>query len=94
LSAADQPTWRHRSGRPQDHEPTALFVALREEQAYRPELEGSRPTRGWGTAGVNWTELTELLDTVDGKWDLGILANLEAGPIRPTQLCRMINDEV
>jgi DNA-binding HxlR family transcriptional regulator len=43
---------------------------------------------------VNWTELTELLDTVDGKWDLGILANLESGPMRPTHLCRVINDQV
>jgi len=43
---------------------------------------------------VNWTKLTELLDTVDGKWDLGILANLEAGPMRPTDLCEVINDEV
>lgn len=42
----------------------------------------------------DWTALTELLDTVDGKWDLGILANLEAGPLRPTQLCEAINDQV
>lgn len=42
----------------------------------------------------NWTELTELLNTVDGKWDLGVLANLEAGPMRPAQLCRVINEEV
>jgi DNA-binding HxlR family transcriptional regulator len=43
---------------------------------------------------VNWTDLTALLDTVDGKWDLGILANLEAGPMRPTDLCDVINDEI
>jgi DNA-binding HxlR family transcriptional regulator len=47
-----------------------------------------------GADEVNWTKLTELLDTVDGKWDLGILANLEAGPMRPTDLCEVINDEV
>jgi DNA-binding HxlR family transcriptional regulator len=43
---------------------------------------------------VDWTELTDLLDTIDGKWDLGILANLEAGPMRPADLCRTINDQV
>jgi DNA-binding HxlR family transcriptional regulator len=31
---------------------------------------------------------------VDGKWDLGILANLEAGPMRPTHLCQLINEQV
>jgi hypothetical protein len=30
---------------------------------------------GAGRVTWNWTELTELLDTVEGKWDLGVLAN-------------------
>jgi DNA-binding HxlR family transcriptional regulator len=47
-----------------------------------------------GAGQVDWTELTELLDSIDGKWDLGILANLEAGPMRPTELCKVINQQV
>ena len=43
---------------------------------------------------MEWPELTDFLATFDGKWDLGILANLEAGPMRPAELCRVINDEV
>ena len=43
---------------------------------------------------MSWTELTELLDSVDGRWDLGVLANLESGPMQPTHLCKVINDQV
>lgn len=43
---------------------------------------------------MDWTDLTRLLDTVDGKWDLGVLANLEDGPKQPTRLCAAINEQI
>jgi DNA-binding HxlR family transcriptional regulator len=46
-----------------------------------------------GVNTVNWTDLTEFLDSVDGRWDLGILTNLEPGPMRPKDLCKAINEQ-
>src|SRR6266540_3758958 len=46
-----------------------------------------------GVNAVNWTDLTEFLDSVDGRWDLGILANLEPGAMRPKDLYKAINEQ-
>lgn len=52
---------------------------------------GRRRSSASGGGGVNWQLVLDVLTPVRPRWDLAILANLEAGPVRPADLLREVN---
>ena len=42
---------------------------------------------------MEWPQTKALLDSVNGKWVLAVLANLKHGPMRPRDLVEAINTQ-